>query len=80
LPQSLRTPFDPVRSTADLAPLDAGKTPEKFAIVAETVARVRQDLPAQTAEIAPACGLSLKTVRTYEDASLVRGSRREQSF
>jgi uroporphyrinogen decarboxylase len=55
--------LDPVRSAADLARLDAGKTGEKFAIVAETVARVRQDLPAETTLIG-FCG-SPWTVATY---------------
>lgn len=55
--------LDPVRSAADLTRLDAGKTAEKFTIVAETVARVRQDLPAETALIG-FCG-SPWTVATY---------------
>ncbi len=55
--------LDPVRSAADLARLDADKTAEKFAIVAQTVARVRQDLPAETTLIG-FCG-SPWTVATY---------------
>jgi uroporphyrinogen decarboxylase len=55
--------LDPVRSAADLDRLDAGKTREKFAIVAETVERVRRDLPVETALIG-FCG-SPWTVATY---------------
>jgi uroporphyrinogen decarboxylase len=55
--------LDPVRSAAELTRLDASKTPEKFAIIAETVSRVRQDLPAETALIG-FCG-SPWTVATY---------------
>ena len=55
-----------VRSAGDLTRLDAGRTAEKFAIVAETVARVRQDLPAETALIG-FCG-SPWTVATYASA------------
>ena len=55
--------LDPVRSAGDLARLDAGRPAEKFALVAETVARVRQDLPAETALIG-FCG-SPWTVATY---------------
>jgi uroporphyrinogen decarboxylase len=55
--------LDPVRSAAELAQLDAAKTNAKFARVAETVARVRQDLPAETTLIG-FCG-SPWTVATY---------------
>ena len=55
--------LDPVRSTADLARLDLGKTGEKFGLVSETVARLRQDLPAETALIG-FCGAPW-TVATY---------------
>ncbi|NJO33078.1 MAG: uroporphyrinogen decarboxylase [Rhodospirillales bacterium] len=55
--------LDPVRSAGDLTRLDAGRTADKFARVAETVARVRQDLPAETALIG-FCG-SPWTVATY---------------
>ena len=55
--------LDPVRSGADLDRLGAGKTREKFAIIAETVERVRRDLPADTALIG-FCG-SPWTVATY---------------
>lgn len=55
--------LDPVRSAGDLARLDAGKAEAKFARVAETVARVRQDLPAETTLIG-FCG-SPWTVATY---------------
>ncbi len=53
----------PIRSSADLAQLDPSGTAEKFARVAETVARVRQDLPHDTALIG-FCG-SPWTVATY---------------
>jgi len=62
--------LDPIRSAAELARLDAGKTDATFARVAETVARVRQDLPAETALIG-FCG-SPWTVATYMVAG--RGS------
>lgn len=55
--------LDAVRSADDLARLDAGKTSAKFAHIAETVARVRRDLPAETALIG-FCG-SPWTVATY---------------
>jgi uroporphyrinogen decarboxylase len=55
--------LDPVRGAGDLARLAVGKTAEKFAIVAETVSRVRQDLPAETTLIG-FCG-SPWTVATY---------------
>lgn len=55
--------LDPIRSAADLAQLDPGATDEKFALVAETVARLRQDLPAETALIG-FCGAPW-TVATY---------------
>lgn len=55
--------LDPVQSAGDLARLDAGKTHAKFARVAETVTRVRQDLPTETTLIG-FCG-SPWTVATY---------------
>jgi uroporphyrinogen decarboxylase len=55
--------LEPVRTAADLDRLDAGKTREKFARIAETVQRVRRDLPAGTTLIG-FCG-SPWTVATY---------------
>jgi len=55
--------LDPVRSLADLARLDSTGTGEKFGKVFETVARLRQDLPAETALIG-FCGAPW-TVATY---------------
>ncbi len=55
--------LDPIRSSADLAQLDPAKTAEKFGLVSETVARLRQDLPAETALIG-FCGAPW-TVATY---------------
>ncbi len=55
--------LDPVRSLADLARLDPTGTGEKFGKVFETVARLRQDLPAETALIG-FCGAPW-TVATY---------------
>ena len=55
--------LDPIRSAADLARLDASATGTKFALVAETVQRLRQDLPAETALIG-FCGAPW-TVATY---------------
>jgi uroporphyrinogen decarboxylase len=55
--------LDPIRSAADLARLDAGQTSTKFALVYETVARVRQDLPPEVALIG-FCGAPW-TVATY---------------
>ena len=55
--------LDAVHGAADLARLDAGKVATKFAIIAETVARVRARLPADTALIG-FCG-SPWTVATY---------------
>jgi len=55
--------LDAVLSAADLARLDAAKVGAKFARVAETVARVRAALPAETALIG-FCG-SPWTVATY---------------
>lgn len=55
--------LDPVRTAADLARLDPGKTEGKFSRVAETVSRLRQDLPAETTLIG-FCG-SPWTVATY---------------
>ncbi len=43
--------LDPVRSEADLRRLSTGATRTKFALVCETVARLRQDLPRETALI-----------------------------
>ena len=55
--------LDAVRSDADLARLNAAATRPKFARVFETVARVRQDLPWETALIG-FCGAPW-TVATY---------------
>ena len=55
--------LDPVRTATDVGALGAGNTEAKFAIIAETVARVRRDLPAATALIG-FCG-SPWTVATY---------------
>ncbi|HEX2840668.1 uroporphyrinogen decarboxylase [Hyphomicrobium sp.] len=55
--------LDPIRSSADLAQLDPDKTAEKFGLVSETVARLRQDLPTETALIG-FCGAPW-TVATY---------------
>jgi uroporphyrinogen decarboxylase len=55
--------LDAVTSAADLARLDPTKAAGKFAIVAETVARLRQDLPNETALIG-FCGAPW-TVATY---------------
>jgi uroporphyrinogen decarboxylase len=62
--------LDPVRSSADFGVLNAAKAAPKFARVAETVARVRRDLPPETALIG-FCG-SPWTVATYMVAG--RGS------
>lgn len=55
--------LDPIRSAAELIRLQPAATRSKFAIVAETVARLRQDLPAGTALIG-FCGAPW-TVATY---------------
>ena len=55
--------LDAIRSDADLARLNASATRPKFARVFETVARVRQDLPRETALIG-FCGAPW-TVATY---------------
>ncbi len=55
--------LDPIREAAGLARLKPGATGEKFALVAETVARLRQDLPPETALIG-FCGAPW-TVATY---------------
>ncbi|MGQ0674205.1 MAG: uroporphyrinogen decarboxylase [Hyphomicrobium sp.] len=55
--------LDPVRKAADLKRLDVGATGEKFALVCETVSRLRQDLPKETALIG-FCGAPW-TVATY---------------
>jgi len=55
--------LEPVTSVADLGRIALDKTGEKFAIVAETVARLRQDLPKETALIG-FCGAPW-TVATY---------------
>lgn len=55
--------LDPVRDAAELSRLDLGATSEKFALVCETVERVRQDLPQGTALIG-FCGAPW-TVATY---------------
>lgn len=55
--------LDPIRAVADLGRLDPAKTATKFGLVSETVARLRQDLPAETALIG-FCGAPW-TVATY---------------
>ena len=55
--------LDPIRSAAELARLNPGATRTKFALVCETVARLRQDLPHDTALIG-FCGAPW-TVATY---------------
>jgi uroporphyrinogen decarboxylase len=55
--------LDPIRSVAELSRLDLAKTASKFGLVSETVARLRQDLPAETALIG-FCGAPW-TVATY---------------
>ena len=55
--------LEPVRSEPELARLNAGATRPKFARVSETVARLRQDLPRETALIG-FCGAPW-TVATY---------------
>jgi uroporphyrinogen decarboxylase len=55
--------LDPITSAADLTRLKLSRTGEKFATVSETVARLRQDLPAETALIG-FCGAPW-TVATY---------------
>lgn len=55
--------LDPIRSVEGLSRLNPAKTGEKFALVCETVARLRQDLPRETALIG-FCGAPW-TVATY---------------
>lgn len=55
--------LDPIRSAAGLSRLDAARTREKFSVVHEVVARLRQDLPGETALIG-FCGAPW-TVATY---------------
>src|SRR5262245_18126367 len=55
--------LEPIRSAGELARLEAGKVAAKFEIVCETVARLRQDLPRETALIG-FCGAPW-TVATY---------------
>jgi uroporphyrinogen decarboxylase len=55
--------LEPIRSADELKRLDSGAAGRKFAIVFETVARLRQDLPAETALIG-FCGAPW-TVATY---------------
>lgn len=55
--------LDPIRSEDALRQLDASRTREKFSIVHEIVARLRQDLPRETALIG-FCGAPW-TVATY---------------
>src|SRR5262245_61105604 len=62
--------LEPVRSEDDLRRLNAGATRSRFAVVCETVARLRQDLPDETALIG-FCGAPW-TVATYMVAG--RGS------
>ncbi len=55
--------LDPITSVAELKRLDPGKTQRKFSIGCETVSRLRQDLPKETALIG-FCGAPW-TVATY---------------
>lgn len=55
--------LEPIRSTAELKKLKSTATKEKFGIIAETVQRIRQDLPKETALIG-FCGAPW-TVATY---------------
>ncbi len=55
--------LDPIRSAADLTRLSPAATRSKYALVAETVQRLRQDLPSETALIG-FCGAPW-TVATY---------------
>lgn len=55
--------LDPIRSAGDLKRLDPSRTGPIFGLVAETVARLRQDLPKETALIG-FCGAPW-TVATY---------------
>jgi uroporphyrinogen decarboxylase len=55
--------LDPIGSAAELTVLDPARTAEKFGRVCETVARLRQDLPPETALIG-FCGAPW-TVATY---------------
>lgn len=55
--------LNPITSAADLSRLQPAATRSKYAIVAETVARIRQDLPTETALIG-FCGAPW-TVATY---------------
>lgn len=55
--------LEPIVAAADLARLHPGRTGEKFSIVCETVARLRQDLPRETSLIG-FCGAPW-TVATY---------------
>ncbi|MGE0628372.1 MAG: uroporphyrinogen decarboxylase [Hyphomicrobiaceae bacterium] len=55
--------LEPIRSIVDLSRLDQARTPERFGLVFETVARVRDKLPAETALIG-FCG-GPWTVATY---------------
>lgn len=55
--------LEPIRSTAELTRLHPAKTGEKFGLICETVARLRQDLPKETTLIG-FCGAPW-TVATY---------------
>lgn len=55
--------LEPIRTGADLARLDKARTATKFGLVCETVARLRRDLPRETALIG-FCGAPW-TVATY---------------
>jgi uroporphyrinogen decarboxylase len=55
--------LDPITSSAGLSRLDRGKTGQKFGLICETVARLRQDLPKETTLIG-FCGAPW-TVATY---------------
>src|SRR5512146_2843089 len=43
--------LEPITSTAELTRLNRSKTGEKFGLICETVSRLRQDLPKETALI-----------------------------
>ena len=55
--------LDPITSSAGLTRLDRGQTGQKFGLICETVARLRQDLPKETTLIG-FCGAPW-TVATY---------------
>jgi uroporphyrinogen decarboxylase len=55
--------LEPIQSNSELKRLDRGRTGEKFGLICETVARLRQDLPQETTLIG-FCGAPW-TVATY---------------